>query len=77
MQASLQMIEKQRTPNQPLFSGQTLFLSPTRPHPRDRIQGLEGSPLEVARDSPVESALSHEGLQPSYPSSCAPSFAAR
>ncbi len=62
MQASLQMIEKQRTPNQPLFSGQTPFLSPTRPHPRD---------------SPAECALSHELLQPSYLSSCAPSFAAR
>ncbi len=62
MQASLQMIEKQRTPNQPLFSGQTPFLSPTRPRPRD---------------SPAECALSHELLQPSYLSSCAPSFAAR
>ena len=77
MQASLQMIEKQRPPNQPLFSGQAPFLSPTRPHPRDRVQGIEGLPLEVARHSPAESALSHEGLQASYLSSCAPSFVAR
>ncbi|KAL0046663.1 hypothetical protein WJX82_006561 [Trebouxia sp. C0006] len=77
LEASLQMIEKQRTPNQPLFSGQAPFLSPTRPHPRDRVQGIEGLPLEVARHSPAESALSHEGLQASYLSSCAPSFVAR
>ena len=69
------MMEEQRTPDQPLFSSQTSFLSPTRPHPRDRIQGIEGLPLEVVRDSPTESALSHEVLQPSYLSSFTPSTA--
>ncbi|DBA80831.1 TPA: hypothetical protein ACH3X1_008047 [Trebouxia sp. C0004] len=62
LEARLQMMEKLGHPNQSLFSGQTSFLSPTRPQPWD---------------SPAESALSHEVLQPSCLSPFAPSFTAR
>ncbi|KAL0037988.1 hypothetical protein WJX79_008631 [Trebouxia sp. C0005] len=51
LEASLQMIEKQKTIDQALFSGQTPFVSPPRPFPRG---------------SPAESGPSHEVLQSSY-----------